>query len=122
MALKRVFLTGSDRAEYEHVHGPFKVDENDPRFVLIDEETEEAVVKFPAGVPPQRGQSWPDVEKIRAAELAQAKDKQGNDGSPDSGKVHVGDGPDKAVAETGTPIKTTAPTYDGGKKSDKSKK
>lgn len=101
MALKKVFLIGSNRAEFEHVYGPLTVDSTDPRFVLVDEETEEKIVKFPNGVPPFRGQDWPTVEKIREHEQAVAKEHQDKNSSPNSGNV----------AETGTPISTEEPTY-----------
>lgn len=68
MARKRMFLTGSERAEYEHVHGPLTVDSSDPRFVLVDDETEEAIRKFPPGVPPTASQDWEQVKRIKEAQ------------------------------------------------------
>ena len=109
-AKKKVFLLGNDRAEFEHVFGPLEVDETDPRFVLVDEETEEAIRKFPAGVPPIRGQNWEDVKKIRAAEL----DVAGVDhdlGDSVKGEKVADVGSNKPVAESGTKIKSESPTY-----------
>lgn len=111
---KRVFLLGNDRAEFEHVFGPLQVAEDDPRFVLVDAETEEAIRKFPAGVPPIRGQNWEDVKKIRAAELDVAGvDHDLGDSVKDEPvtKVQKGSDSSKNVAESGTPISTEAPTY-----------
>lgn len=73
---RRLFLTGSERAEFEHVHGKLTVDQSDPRFVLVDEETEAKIAVFPPGVPVRQGQHPQDIAAIRAAELAEFE-KQG---------------------------------------------
>lgn len=93
MARKRVFLTGSERAEWEHIHGPLAVDPVDSRFVLVDDETEQAIRDLPNGVPIRQGQDPSDKAKIREAELA-AFDKGGN--APEG---------DEAVAESGKNVK-----------------
>ncbi len=64
---RRVYATGSERAEFEHIYGPLQSDPNDPRFVLIDAETEEKLRKLPPGVPPTSGQDWHQVERIKEA-------------------------------------------------------
>ena len=73
---RRLFLTGSERAEFEHVHGPLVVDAQDARFVLVDEETEAKIAAFPPGVPVRQGQHPQDIAAVRAAELAEFE-KQG---------------------------------------------
>lgn len=67
MARRRMFLTGSERAEWEHIFGPLPVDAQDARFVLVDEETEEKIRKLPPGVPPRPSQDWAQVERIKEA-------------------------------------------------------
>lgn len=66
---KRVFLTGSERAEFEHIFGPLTEDKFDPRFVLVDDETAEKIAALPPGVPVRQGQHPADVAAIRSAEL-----------------------------------------------------
>lgn len=66
---RRRFLTGSERAEFEHIYGPLTVDTVDPRFVLVDQETEALIASFPRGVPPQRSQDPASLAQIRAHEL-----------------------------------------------------
>lgn len=66
---RRLFLTGSERAEFEHIHGPLTTDETDPRFVLVDEETEAQINALPPGVPTVSGQDPDQKARIRAAEL-----------------------------------------------------
>lgn len=66
---RRLLLTGSERAEFEHIYGPLTVDETDPRFVLVDEETESKIAALPPGVPVRQGQHPADLAAIRAAEL-----------------------------------------------------
>lgn len=66
---RRLFLTGSERAEFEHIFGPLTVDQSDPRFVLVDEETEAKIAALPPGVPVRQGQHPQDVAAVRAAEL-----------------------------------------------------
>jgi hypothetical protein len=70
MAAKhRVFLTGNDRNEAEHVLGfQLPVDESDPRFVLLTDEQEEAVRKFPAGAPANRGDDWAKAKLVVEAQ------------------------------------------------------
>ena len=69
MAAKhRVFLTGNDRNEAQHVLGfELPVDESDPRFVLLTDEQEEAIRKFPAGAPANRGDSWEKAKLVLEA-------------------------------------------------------
>lgn len=66
---KRVFLTGSERAEAEHIFGKLTEDKADPRFVLVDDELAEKIAALPPGVPVRQGQHPADVAAIRAAEL-----------------------------------------------------
>ena len=70
MAAKhRVFLTGNDRNEAQHVLGfELPVDQSDPRFVLLTDEQEEAIRKFPAGAPANRGDDWAKAEKVLEAQ------------------------------------------------------
>jgi hypothetical protein len=70
MAAKhRVFLTGNDRNEAQHVLGfELPVDNSDPRFVLLTKEQEEAIRKFPAGAPANRGDNWADAQKVLEAQ------------------------------------------------------
>ena len=72
---RRLFLTGSERAEFEHVHGPLTVDRSDPRFVLVTEEEEAKIAAFPPGVPVRQGQHPADIAAVRAAELEEFKSK-----------------------------------------------
>jgi hypothetical protein len=88
---RRLFLTGSERAEFEHIYGPLTVDSSDPRFVLVDEETEQKIAALPPGVPVRQGQHPRDIAAIRAAEL----DAWGLDGS-DGSDIQGGKGPVKA--------------------------
>lgn len=88
MAAKhRVFLTGSDRNEAEHVLGfQLPVDDSDPRFVLLTDEQEEAIRKFPPGAPANRGDNWQTAKIVVEAsrgkgELHEAFGSQG--GSPE---------------------------------------
>lgn len=81
MAKRRLFLTGSERAQFEHVFGPLTVDEQDTRFVLVDEETEKKIFELPSGVPPHRFQaSREKIEKMEA-------EAQGFEHSPQFGVV-----------------------------------
>lgn len=41
-----MFLTGSERAEFEHRFGALPVDDGDSRFVLVDESTEKKIHEF----------------------------------------------------------------------------
>jgi hypothetical protein len=66
-ARKRVAATGSQRAEFEHVHGPMETDPVDARFVLIDEETEQKLRELRPGIPPLVEQPWDDVVQIKEA-------------------------------------------------------
>jgi hypothetical protein len=68
--LNRLFLTGSDRNEFEHIHGKLAVDERDPRFVLVDDETAAKLKAFPKGIPVAQGQQ-PEVKaRVRAEEIS----------------------------------------------------
>lgn len=79
----RKFLTGSQRAEYEHIYGPLPVDEQDTRFVLVTDEELDRILALPAGVPVRPlTQNQDEVAKIAAHFEAAAKD----------GGVDVGDG------------------------------
>lgn len=96
MAAKhRVFLTGNSRNEAEHVLGfQLPVDDSDPRFVLLTDEQEDAIRKFPPGAPANRGDNWATAEKVLEAQrgegpLHEAFGNQG--GSPE-------------VAESGTAV------------------
>lgn len=102
MAAKhRVFLTGNDRNEVEHVLGiKLPVDDSDPRFVLLTDEQEEAVRKFPAGAPANRGDHWP-----RAKEVLEATRGKGDLAAAFG--VEAGDEGDSGVAESAT--KSPAP-------------
>lgn len=64
---RRVASSGSERAEFEHVYGALETDPQDPRFVLVDEETEEKLRNLPPGIPPVVEQSPHDKEGIFAA-------------------------------------------------------
>ena len=67
MARRRVFLTGSERAEFEHIYGPVPIDDTDPRFALLTEEEEALVRALPAGVPIRaQSQDAASVAKIQA--------------------------------------------------------
>lgn len=72
----RLFLTGSERAEYEHIYGPLPVDQSDPRFVLVTDEEASRIRDLPAGVPIRAlTQKGPSRDKItehyaQAAEFA----------------------------------------------------
>jgi hypothetical protein len=75
MARNRVFLTGSERAEFEHIYGALPVDDTDPRFVLVTPEEEARIRQLPAGVPVRPAQDPGSIAKIqahfeKAAELA----------------------------------------------------
>lgn len=111
--LKRYFLVGSDRAEYEHVYGPLTSDAADPRFVLVTEEEAEKIRKFPPGVPPRVSQDWAQVKKIREAE-AEAGDFDVDlsefeaGAEDDTSTADVKAGGDQVVAGTGTPIPPAA--------------
>ena len=111
--LKRYFLVGSDRAEYEHVYGPLTSDAADPRFVLVTEEEAEKIRKFPPGVPPRVSQDWAQVKKIREAE-AEAGDFDVDlsefeaGAEDDTSTADVKAGGDAVVAGTGTPIPPAA--------------
>lgn len=78
-AKRRVFLSGPERAEYEHVYGPLQSDPHDPRFVLVDAETEEKIDKLPPGIPPLSSQPFDQREKINEA----IQDATGSDDVPD---------------------------------------
>jgi hypothetical protein len=83
-----LFLTGSERAEFEHIHGPLTVDQTDPRFVLVDEETEAKIAALPPGVPVRQGQHPRDLAAIRAAELeAWGVDEEGSEVQGGKGAV-----------------------------------
>jgi hypothetical protein len=74
---KRLLLLGSDRAEYEHVHGPLVEDKVDPRFVLVTAEEEERILSFPKGIPARHFQDAESKARIAsefkdAAEAADA--------------------------------------------------
>lgn len=73
---RRLFLTGSERAEFEHIHGPLVVDRQDPRFVLVTEEEEALIAALPPGVPVRQGQHPQDIAAIRDQEI-QAFEKAG---------------------------------------------
>ena len=62
---RRVAVYGTEREEYEHIYGKLEVDPRDPRFVLVDAETEEKIRKLPPGIPPTRGQDYEQVERIK---------------------------------------------------------
>lgn len=91
----RVFLTGNDRNEAEHVLGfQLPVDDSDPRFVLLTDEQEDAIRKFPPGAPANRGDDWRTAQVVVEAQrgegpLHEAFGSQG--GSPE-------------VAESGTAV------------------
>lgn len=89
---RRLFLTGSNRAEFEHIFGPLTVDETDPRFVLVDEETAEKIAALPPGIPVVSSQHPRDIAEIRAAEL----DAWGVEGD---GSENVGAGRGTVVAQ-----------------------
>lgn len=72
---KRVFLTGSERAEFEHIYGKLTEDKSDPRFVLVDDETAKKIAALPPGVPVRQSQHPADLAAIRAAELDAYGDK-----------------------------------------------
>ena len=93
---RRLFLTGSERAEFEHIHGPLTVDTTDPRFVLVDEETEAKIAALPPGVPVRQGQHPRDLAAIRAAELEAWGVDEG--GSDEVSEVQGGKGAVKAEA------------------------
>lgn len=96
MAAKhRVFLTGNDRNEAEHVLG-FKlpVDDSDPRFVLLTDEQEKQIRLFPAGAPANRGDNWAEAKQILEAQRGE-------------GPLHAafdGQGGSPEVAESGTSV------------------
>jgi hypothetical protein len=85
---RRLFLTGSERAEFEHIFGPLTVDQSDPRFVLVDEETEAKIAALPPGVPVRQGQHPQDIAAVRAAELDSFEDA----GAEDVGEEAQGKG------------------------------
>lgn len=96
MAAKhRVFLTGNDRNEAEHVLGfQLPVDDSDPRFVLLTDEQEDAIRKFPPGAPANRGDDWRTAKVVVEAQRGE-------------GPLHEafkGQGGSPAVAESGTPV------------------
>jgi hypothetical protein len=93
---RRLFLTGSERAEFEHIHGPLTVDTTDPRFVLVDEETEAKIAALPPGVPVRQGQHPRDLAAIRAAELEAWGVDEG--GSDEASEIQGGKGSVKAEA------------------------
>lgn len=72
----RLFLTGSERAEYEHIYGALPVDDTDTRFVLVTDEEASRIRALPAGVPvraqSQDAESRNEISKhfAKAAELA----------------------------------------------------
>jgi hypothetical protein len=70
MAAKhRVFLTGNDRNEAQHVLGfELPVDNSDPRFVLLTDEQEKAIREFPAGAPANRGDDWAKAKVVLEAQ------------------------------------------------------
>lgn len=96
MAAKhRVFLTGNDRNEAEHVLG-FKlpVDDSDPRFVLLTDEQEEQIRLFPAGAPANRGDDWRKAKLVVEAQRGE-------------GPLHAafeGQGGDPKVAESASAV------------------
>lgn len=99
---RRVFLTGSQRAEFEHIHGPVPVDETDPRFALLTEEEEALVFSLPSGVPASVSQSADDRAAIRAHEEL-AGDFEGSDPSDrEAVKVEPVKREDAAKAEGGS--------------------
>ena len=121
-AKRRLFLTGSERAEFEHIHGPLTVDETDPRFVLVDEETEAKIAALPPGVPVRQGQHPQDIAAIRAAELeawGEGDSVQGGKGPVEAKELDVETGAESGerdepsgsgetpsnVAESGTPVR-----------------
>lgn len=97
MAAKhRVFLTGNDRNEVEHVLGvKLPVDDSDPRFVLLTDEQEEAVRKFPAGAPANRGDNWERAKQVLDA-------TRGKGDLASAFGVEAGDEGDAGVAESAT--------------------
>lgn len=118
----RLFLTGSERAEFEHIHGPLTVDETDPRFVLVDDETEAKIAALPPGVPVRQGQHPADIAAIRQAELdewgegdpvqggkgpvlAKALDLETGAESGEDAKTGEGESTPSNVANSGTPVK-----------------
>ena len=95
VAKHRVFLTGNDRNEAEHVLG-FKlpVDDSDPRFVLLTDEQEKQVRLFPAGAPANRGDNWAEAKQILEA--------QRGEGPLHAAFKDAGGSPE--VAESGTSV------------------
>lgn len=73
MANRKLALTGSERAEFEHLHGNLTSDPQDPRFVLVDDETFDLVAETPPGIPVRPSQapsSKRDIEAVTEKVLA----------------------------------------------------
>lgn len=102
MARRRMFLTGSERAEFEHIHGPLPVDQTDPRFVLVSAEEEALILSLPAGVPVRPSQNSDEKAKI-AAHFVKAAENSGasvGDGAEDFNANAFNVKPDDSVFGT----------------------
>jgi hypothetical protein len=91
----RVASSGSERAEYEHIFGALETDPQDPRFVLVDDETEQRLRNLPPGIPPNVEQSPSDKNAIFEA-IASVGDDGKPTSTPGASKVS-----DKAVIASG---------------------
>ncbi len=118
---RRLFLTGSERAEFEHIHGPLTVDKSDPRFVLVTEEEEALIAALPPGVPVRQGQHPQDIAAIRAQEVDAFKEA----GAEDVGEEAQGKGALESkpldVEPAADAAEDTSKSKKATKKDDKSK-
>lgn len=74
MAKSRKFLTGAERAEFEHVYGPLPVDQHDPRFVVVDDETSEKIDAFNAEKP--SGARATELNKFLGRKIAETAEEE----------------------------------------------
>ena len=102
MAKFKKYLTGAERAEYEHVYGPLSTDVHDPRFVVVDEEEAEKIDQFNAEKPPIAPSGVLHNQWL-GAKIAQAAEEDGDEdvseGATDSSVPEV-EAPDRPKAKS----------------------